>query len=83
MKPYLLCLNLNGMVDLKNAPYRTNPEKFKILPIGDGEFERQMIQTVIKSGYNGAIGVLGHVTERDVAEVLEQNMAGLETILGR
>lgn len=81
MKPYLLCLNLNGMVDLEDAKYKSNPAKFKILPIGSGDFERQMIQTVIRTGYEGAIGVLGHVADRDVADVLKQNIEGLERIL--
>jgi hypothetical protein len=83
MKPYLFCLNLNGMVDLEDAKYKSNPGKFKILPIGRGDFERQMIQTVIRTRYEGAIGVLGHVADCDVAEVLKQNIEGLERILGQ
>lgn len=83
MTPFLLCLNLNGMVDLRE--YADRPEKqraLKIQPIGRGQFEREMIQTVIASGYAGPIGVLGHVATRDVAQVLRENMEGLEYVLG-
>ncbi len=78
MKPYLMCLNLNGMVDLAKP---ANAHK-KILPIGTGVYERQMIASIVKTKYSGPIGVLGHVAERDVAEVLKENIEGLEWILG-
>lgn len=82
MMPHLQCLNLNGMSDLR--PLKTEQEKRrqKIKPIGTGEFEKQMIQTVIDAKYEGPIGVLGHVNERDVAEVLKENLEGLEYLLG-
>ncbi|MFT5303106.1 MAG: hypothetical protein ACI814_003924, partial [Mariniblastus sp.] len=78
IKPYLLCLNLNGMVDLAKPEFKDK----KIIPIGTGNHEREMIQTIIESKYKGPIGVLGHVAERDVAEVLQENIEGLEWILG-
>lgn len=81
MKPYLLCINLNGMVDLNSAKYQGKSASHKILPIGAGDHERSMINTIIDSKYEGPIGVLGHVAERDVADVLRENLEGLEWIL--
>jgi len=81
MKPYLICLNLNGMVDLNSPKYKNKTGTHKILPIGAGDHERSMIETIISSQYSGPIGVLGHVAERDVAEVLSENLQGLEWIL--
>ena len=75
MKPYLLCLNLNGM---------TGPgQKFqKILPIGQGNAEAAMIKAILKSGYDGPIGILGHVASRDVEVVLRENLDGLRKLTG-
>ncbi|MBF0196979.1 MAG: hypothetical protein HQL32_04685 [Planctomycetes bacterium] len=75
MLPYLLCLNLNGMT-LPNA------EDFKkIRLIGSGVLEQKMIAEVIESGYDGPIGILGHVEKQDVEVVLKNNIEGLENIL--
>ena len=81
MKPHLFCLNLNGMVDLEDDKYRAESQRYKILPIGGGDHERDMIRTVIRSGYSGPVGILGHVADRDVAEVLQENLDGLQRIL--
>lgn len=71
MKPYLLCLNLNGM----------NPSgRPKILPIGQGEREAAMLQTVLASGYDGPIGILDHRPELDAKTALEANLRGLEQV---
>ena len=71
MKPYLLCLNLNGMS--KDGP--------KILPIGEGEHEKEMIRTVVKSDYTGPIGILDHRPQMDAEKSLRQNLSGLRGIL--
>lgn len=83
MLPHLQCLNLNGMSDLKSLATQQERSRQKIKPIGSGEFEKQMIQAAISSGYKGPVGVLGHVKERDVAEVLKENLEGLEYLLGQ
>jgi len=83
MMPHLQCLNLNGMSDLNALATEEEKRRQKIKSIGSGEFEKQMIQAVIDSGYKGPIGVLGHVEERDVAEVLKENLEGLEYLLGQ
>ena len=68
MMPYLWAVNLNGM----------KPEGPKILPIGEGTKEKEMIEILKKNGYNGPWGILGHRTEADVKNVLERNIEGLE-----
>jgi sugar phosphate isomerase/epimerase len=72
IEPYLLCLNLNGMND------RAQP---KILPIGQGRHEKQMIDIVIDSGYQGPIGILDHRNELDAEVSLRQNLDGLSRVL--
>jgi len=71
MNPYLLTVNLNGM----------NAEGPKILPIGQGEEEAQMIRQLQNSGYRGPIGILGHVEDEDVKQVLKRNLEGLYQIV--
>ena len=81
MKPYLMCLNLNGMVDLDSPKYKNQQARHKIRPIGSGDHERDMIREIIARKYAGPIGILGHVAQRDVAQVLRENIEGLEWIL--
>ena len=69
MRPYLYCLNLNGM-----------KPGTKILPIGQGEDDLAILKTIRDSGYRGPIGILNH---RDIdAEVgLKENIDGLKALL--
>lgn len=71
MLPYLHAVNLNGM----------KAEGPKILPIGAGELESEMISLLEEKGYKGHWGILGHVEDRDVEIVLRENLEGLKTIL--
>ena len=71
MLPYLKTVNLNGMK--ADGP--------KILPIGQGDAELEMIKTLKSSGYKGAVGILGHVEDADVKQVLRGNLEGLRTLL--
>jgi hypothetical protein len=73
MKPFLLCLNLNGM----------SAKSQKILPIGKGQNEASMMKTILKVGYEGPIGILGHVASRDVETVLKENLKGLRELTGK
>jgi len=72
MKPYLLCLNLNGM---------NSGAKPKILTLGQGEHEAVMLEALIDSGYAGPIGILDHRNELDAKEALQGNLAGLSRLL--
>ena len=74
MKPYLLCLNLNGMNDGARP---------KILPIGAGQHEKVMMQIIRKSGYVGPIGILDHRDDMDAEESLWQNLDGMKKVLGQ
>ncbi len=65
MLPYLICLNLNGMAE----PASVDGNKNKILPIGTGKHEREMIREIVKQGYTGPIGILDHRNELDSEEV--------------
>jgi sugar phosphate isomerase/epimerase len=72
MKPYLLCLNLNGMNDGADP---------KILPLGEGRHERAMMRIVQRSGYNGPIGILDHRGDLDAEQSLRQNIDGMKKVL--
>lgn len=71
MKPYLVAVNLDGM-DLK---------KGQILPLSEGKSEKEMIEIIVKSGYNGRIGIIGHTMDEDVELVLKRNLDGLNKLL--
>ncbi|MEJ1238753.1 hypothetical protein WBG78_11520 [Chryseolinea sp. T2] len=70
MKPYLLAVNIDGM-------RRSGPQ---ILPVGSGDEERGMLQVLIKGGYKGPIGILGHIETEDVEVVLKRNLDGLRQL---
>ncbi|MCA9139676.1 MAG: hypothetical protein KDB00_23050, partial [Planctomycetales bacterium] len=74
LKPYLLCLNLNGMT--RDGEARGQ----KILPLGEGEFDVQLITALRDSGYDGPVGIIGH-TQDDVELRLQDNLDGLHWIL--
>lgn len=71
MKPYLRSVNLNGM--RKEGP--------KILPLGEGDRELEMLKKLRASGFTGSLGILGHVEEQDARVVLQKNLEGLKKLL--
>ncbi|HVJ45234.1 MAG TPA: TIM barrel protein, partial [Luteolibacter sp.] len=77
MKPHLLALNLNGMI--KDG----DKQGKKILPIGSGDQEQKMIETVLDSGWTGTIGILNHLPDQDAEVILERNLKGLEVLSGK
>ena len=70
IKPYLSFVNLNGVKE--DGP--------QILTLGEGDYEYDMIQSLINEGFNGPWGILGHIKTEDVQVVLERNVNGLELI---
>jgi quinoprotein glucose dehydrogenase len=74
MKPYLLCVNLNGMT--------RNGDKIgkKIIPLGSGELDLSLLKIIRDSGYRGPIGILGH-TMNDAEEQLRDNLDGLDWLV--
>jgi len=68
MLPYLWSVNLNGL--RKEGP--------KILTIGEGDYEMEMIQLLKDNGYGGDFGILGHIEDADVELILRANLNGLK-----
>lgn len=71
MAPHLLCVNLNGMT----------PGGAKIVPLGSGARDREMIELVRASGYQGPIGILDHRDELDAEDSLRENLEGLASLV--
>ena len=71
MLPYLWHVNLNGL--RKEGP--------KILTVGKGDHEKDMIDLLLKEGYTGDFGILGHVEDADVRAILEANLKGLKELM--
>ena len=74
MKPHLVALNLNGMT--------RDGEKSgqKILPLGQGDLDLQLLRTIRDSGWRGPIGLLNH-TDEDAEARLRDNLAGLDWLV--
>jgi len=70
IKPYLSYVNLNGVK--KEGP--------QILPIGQGDYEFEMIKQLLDEGFNGPWGILGHIKTEDVQEVLKRNIDGMNLL---
>jgi hypothetical protein len=75
MQPYLLCVNLNGMV--------RDGDKLgkKILHLGEGDQELPMLKVIRDSGWFGAVGIIDHRPETDSEETLRRNLAGLDALI--
>lgn len=70
MKPHLMALNLNGMVA------EGDQQGQKILPLGAGDLDLKVLETIRRSGYSGPIGILNH-TDEDARARLQDNLDGL------
>lgn len=71
MKPHLLALNLNGM--MRDGDKRG----MKIVPLGQGELDLELLEMIRSSGWQGPIGILNH-TDEDAEGRLRDNLEGLE-----
>ncbi|MEY4692289.1 MAG: hypothetical protein RIT19_2614 [Verrucomicrobiota bacterium] len=73
LKPYLLALNLNGMV--------RDGDKLgkKIIPLGTGDQEQRLLKVVEASGWKGPVGIIGH-TDEDAEVKLRKELEGLERL---
>lgn len=71
MKPYLIALNLNGMIRDGEAKGQ------KIVPLGQGEFDATLLKTLRASGWHGPVGILNH-TDEDAETRLRDNLDGLD-----
>lgn len=74
MKPHLLALNLNGMTRDGDKVGK------KILPLGQGDLDLELLEIIRNSGWRGPIGILNH-TDEDAEGRLLDNLEGLEWLL--
>ncbi|GLU52092.1 sugar phosphate isomerase/epimerase family protein [Dyadobacter frigoris] len=70
--PRLLAINLSGLK-------KGNP--VKVVPIGQGDAETEMIRIVKNSKYSGPIGIINEETAPDAEVGLTMNIDGLKKIL--
>jgi hypothetical protein len=56
-------------------------ESPKILQLGAGTHERQMMKTLQENGYQGPIGLIHHRDGVDAEAGLQENIAGMQQIL--
>jgi hypothetical protein len=73
LKPHLLTLNLNGMT------WEGDRKGSKIIPLGTGDEELELLRIVHASGWKGPIGIIGH-TDEDAELKLRKELVGLEAL---
>jgi sugar phosphate isomerase/epimerase len=71
MKPYLIAFNVNDM--RAGGP--------KILPVGGGDLELEIMRLVRDSGWKGPVGILDHRDELDARESLLDNVSGMKKVV--
>lgn len=76
MLPHLLALNLNGMVRDGDKVGK------KILVLGQGDLDLELLRTIRDSGYRGPIGILGHTMD-DAEQRLQDNLDGLAWLVAQ
>ena len=76
MLPHLLTVNLNGMN--RNGDRQGQ----KILQLGQGELDLEMLRTLRASGYRGPIGILGHTADDAELRLLD-NLDGLDWLVAQ
>lgn len=76
MLPHLDALNLNGTDRQGDRAGR------KILPLGEGELDLELLRAIVASGYRGPIGILNH-TQENAEQRLRQNLQGLDNLVQR
>jgi putative heme-binding domain-containing protein len=73
-RPYLKAVNLNGMDRGGDRVGR------KILPLGQGALDLEVLHIIRDSGYRGPIGILGHTMD-DAEDRLRDNLDGLDWLV--
>ena len=76
MKPHLYVVNLNGMVP------KGDQIDQKIVPLGAGSLDKDLLKIVLDSGYTGPIGILNH-TDHDAEARLQDNLDGLDWLVSQ
>ncbi len=80
VKPYLFVVNTNGMRVKLDEDGVARPDP-KILPLGEGDHEEEMLGIVNESGYDGLVGVSDHTRGVDPEFNLKKNRETLVSIL--
>jgi sugar phosphate isomerase/epimerase len=80
--PYLFVVNTNGM-RVMTKPDGKRVGDPKILALGKGDHEVDMLRVVKESGYTGPIGVIDHMGHVDPEVNLKNNLKALKAILKR
>jgi hypothetical protein len=75
MQPYLLCVNLNGMI--RDGDQRG----YKILHLAEGDQELALMKIIRDSGWFGPVGIIDHRPETDSEETLRNNLRGLDWLV--
>jgi sugar phosphate isomerase/epimerase len=70
VKPHLLCLNLNGMTAGGDKAGK------KILVLGQGDRDPELLKAIRDGGYRGPVGIIGHTSD-DAEARLRDNLDGL------
>ena len=70
--PHLLSLNLSGLI---------NGSPGRVVPIGEGDSELEMMRIVRESKYKGPIGIINESTDPDAERGLRINIEGLKRML--
>lgn len=70
--PHLIALNIAGL---------QNSHPGKVVAVGQGDGEQEMIRIVATSSYDGTIGIINEDTAPDAEEGLSINIEGLKKIL--
>jgi hypothetical protein len=52
----------------------------KIMTIGQGNLEKEMINELLQLGYTGSFNILGHVKGGDAEIILKKNYVGLQQL---
>ena len=76
MLPHLFALNLNGMTRNGERAGR------KIMPIGQGDLDLELLRTIRASGWRGPVGILNHTDEDAEARLLD-NRDGLAWVVAQ
>jgi hypothetical protein len=74
MMPKLIALNINGMEVDGDTRGR------KILHVGEGDREVDLLRIVCRSGWVGPVGLIDHRAETDSELTLKENLRGLDWV---
>lgn len=73
IQPFLLAINLNGMETKGDQVGK------KILPIGQGDRDKEVLKLIGQMDFKGPVGILNH-TELDAMTRLKENLDGLKQL---